>query len=398
MRSGTLLVALAALAVLATTSCDSPTEPTPACSYTLEPASMSFTSAGGPGSVAVTASHPSCAWSATVSASWISVTSGSQSTGSGSVSYAVEANPSAEARTATLAIGESRQTVSQLGRPPVTCTYEVTPLAATFSNTGGTGSLAVTTAAACGWTAASAADWVVVTGGASGTGPGVVAFSVEANRRPEERQAQLTVAGQVIPVKQAGEPPVCEYSVAPVQLNACLTSITLSTMITAPASCTWSAASAAGWLTLTSPSAGSGSATVTFTVSANYDAPREGRIEIRWPTETAGQNVRVAQAGCRYAVSVDSFSFAAAGGLGEFFVIQQSEPTECGGPLQDGCIWTVVASVPWITINTPGGKGDDRVRFSVAPNSDGQTRSGVITVRDRTITVVQAAAPNTGAR
>lgn len=72
--------------------------------------------------------------------------------------------------------------------------------------------------------------------------------------------------------------------------------------------------------------------------TANYDAPREGTVNVRWPTPTAGQNLHVSQTGCRYTVTKTAISFAASGGAGSFDVLQQSDPTACGGPKQDACI------------------------------------------------------------
>jgi hypothetical protein len=111
---------------------------------------------------------------------------------------------------------------------------------------------------------------------------------------------------------------------------------------------------------------------------------------IRWPTPTAGQNVRVSQAGCRYGVSRSSFAFVAAGGSGTFDVLQQSDPTECGGALQDRCVWTALSNASWIVVTTPMPRsGDNPVAFTVAPNTGASPRTGTITVRDRVVTITQ---------
>jgi hypothetical protein len=130
---------------------------------------------------------------------------------------------------------------------------------------------------------------------------------------------------------------------------------------------------------------------VTITFSDNYDAPREGIVMVRWPTPTAGQNIHVAQAGCRYAVSRNAFGFAATGGAGTFDVFQQSEPNTCGGPTQDRCVWTARSDVPWITITSSMPRsGDNPVAFVVAGNDSSAARVGSITVRDKVVLVTQA--------
>lgn len=79
---------------------------------TISPASSSVSSAGGTGSVSVTASS-GCPWTASSNASWITVTSGASGSGSGSVGYSVAANTGTSARTGTVTIGGQAFTVSQ---------------------------------------------------------------------------------------------------------------------------------------------------------------------------------------------------------------------------------------------------------------------------------------------
>jgi hypothetical protein len=114
-------------------------------------------------------------------------------------------------------------------------------------------------------------------------------------------------------------------------------------------------------------------------------------VRVRWPTPTAGQNVRVSQAGCAYAVSKTAMDFGASGGQGTFDVIQQSTPYTCGGPLQNACIWSAVSDVPWIVITSSMPRaGDDRVGFTVAPNDSPSPRTSRITVRDKVVVVTQS--------
>jgi hypothetical protein len=166
---------------------------------------------------------------------------------------------------------------------------------------------------------------------------------------------------------------------------------TVTTAITTQASCPWTAIPNVPWLSVPSGTSGNGSVSISITYSDNYDAPREGILMVRWPTPTAGQNVRVAQAGCRYAVSQSAFSFTSPGGTGSFNVIQQSDPTECGGATQDRCVWTAQSQVPWITITSSMPRsGDNPVAFSVTPNDSTSPRAGTIVVRDKVVTIAQA--------
>jgi hypothetical protein len=164
----------------------------------------------------------------------------------------------------------------------------------------------------------------------------------------------------------------------------------MSAMVTTQATCSWTAAPTSSWITLTEGQSGTGSGLVSFSVSDNYDAPRQGIVEVRWPTVTAGQNLHVLQAGCYYGVSTSNISIATVGGVGQFDVVQQSDPQLCGGPLQNACLWTAVSNAPWISINTPmPQRGDNPVVFTVSPNTTGVSRTGTIVIRDKVVTITQ---------
>lgn len=87
--------------------------------------------------------------------------------------------------------------------PPV-CNYGVTPGSLFFQPGAGTGSVNVTVAAGCIWTASANAVWLTIASGANGNGNGTVNYSVAANASGTSRSATLTVAGQNLTVTQAG--------------------------------------------------------------------------------------------------------------------------------------------------------------------------------------------------
>lgn len=86
---------------------------------------------------------------------------------------------------------------------PAACSYSLSPAGQSYGSSGGTGSVSVSTASTCGWTASSSASWLAVTAGSSGAGPGSVSFSVAANTGSATRTATLAVGGQVFTVNQA---------------------------------------------------------------------------------------------------------------------------------------------------------------------------------------------------
>jgi Viral BACON domain len=97
------------------------TIPVPSCSaIQASPSSPSFPSSGGTSSEALTMSG-SCAWTATASTNWITITSAASGTGNGSFTYSVTNNPSIGPRTATFtvatAVATQIVTVTQDGIP-----------------------------------------------------------------------------------------------------------------------------------------------------------------------------------------------------------------------------------------------------------------------------------------
>jgi hypothetical protein len=368
----------------------SPVEPSPVCVVAITPSSASFGEQGGAGSVTVTTTA-GCSWSASAGAEWIGITSGRTGDGPGSVAYAVAANGGPESRTAAIAIEDQRHTITQSGSTPLVCTFRIDPHSADFSKDAAAGEFTVDAPASCGWTASSAVPWLAVAAGGQGSGPGRVSYTVARNTAIDTRTAAIAVADRVFTVRQGGDTGICTYAVTPVEFQPCMTAGALSAAITTDASCPWTATSTAPWLNLESGSNGSGSSTVRFAFSENYDAPRSGVIEVRWPTPTAGQNIRVIQAGCRYGVSQAQFAIAASGGASTFNVVQQSDPLTCGGATQDRCVWSARSDVDWITVTTSMPRsGDDRVSFVTAANPGASSRVGRIAVRDQTVTVTQA--------
>lgn len=233
----------------------------------------------------------------------------------------------------------------------------------------------------------------MVSAGNQGSGNGTAAYSITRSRDVADRTATIIVGGQTFTVRQAGDAPAidCQYSVAPVSATPCMPGGSLTATVTTQATCSWTVTANVSWLGIPSGGSGTGPGALTIAYTDNYDALRDGVVMVRWPTATAGQNIRVAQAGCRYAVSRDTFSVGAGGRPGTFDVIQQSDPNTCGGATQDRCVWTAVSDVPWVTITSSMPRvGDNPVAFTVASNDSAAARVGKIIVRDKVVVIAQA--------
>jgi len=82
------------------------------CTFTVKPTSASFTAIGGGGSITVTTAA-GCAWTATENQSWITIASGGQGTGNGTVMYTVAPNSSGKDRTAAITVAGVDVTITE---------------------------------------------------------------------------------------------------------------------------------------------------------------------------------------------------------------------------------------------------------------------------------------------
>ncbi|HYY57919.1 MAG TPA: BACON domain-containing carbohydrate-binding protein [Pyrinomonadaceae bacterium] len=268
-----------------------------------------------------------------------------------------------------------------LSRAPV-CTYSIAPTSASLPATGGTGSITVTATAGCTWTAASNVTWITITQGASGTGNGMVSYSVAANTATTSRTGTITVAGKTFTVTQAAATPACTFTISPASASLPSTGGTGSVTVTTTAGCAWTARSNVTWITVTQGASGTGNGTVSYSVAANTaTTSRSGTVTI------AGRTFTVTQAGapppCAYTISPTSASFSSASGTGSITVTTTAN-----------CAWTAKSNVTWITITAGASRsGNGTVSYTVAANTATVSRTGTITVAGKTFTVTQAAAP-----
>jgi len=339
------------------------------CAPSLNPTSATLTSAGGAGpSVAVTIA-PGCTWTASTTDSWLSITQGASGTGNGAVTFSAAAN-TGNVRTGSLTIGGQAFPVTQAG----SCATSINSSSQSLPATAGNGTaVAVSAAAGCAWTATTAASWITITGGASGTGNGSVTFSVTANTG-SARIGTISIGNQTLTVNQAGS---CSTSIAPPSQSAPATAGAIASVtVTAPAGCNWTASSSQSWLTITSGASGSGNGTVALSVTANTGPLRSATVTISGQTHTVSQ-----ASGCTYALTPTSQSLNQNGQTAPDITVTTAA----------GCTWTVVSNDSWITVQDAGsGVGTDTVVYKVSKNNGNSPRVGTLTIAGRTFTVTQS--------
>ena len=337
------------------------------CTFALAPPSQTVSSAGGTTSVGVTAPE-GCGWTAVSNASWISIPSGMDGSGNGTVQLVVAPNADTD-RTGTATIAGQTFTIFQSAG----CTYSLSPSSQQVTSAGGSGSFVVSTGAACAWTATATVAWISVTSAPSGVGAGTVQFTAAANSGGA-RTGTITVAGQAFTVSQdAG----CGATVSPDTIAAPATGGPQSVQISTAADCSWTSTSNASWISITGGASGVGNGTAQLAIAANMGPTRTGTLTIAAMTVTVNQS-----SGCTFSISPTSQNIPAQGGNGAVTVTAG-----------DGCAWNSVSNVNWITVTGgASGGGSGTVQFAVDANDKKTPRTGTITIAGQVFTVNQAEA------
>ena len=263
-----------------------------------------------------------------------------------------------------------------------TCTYSIGGTSATATAAGGGASISVTASqSSCAWTASSNASWISLSSGSSGTGSGVVTYSVSPNSG-SARSGTITVAGQTFTVTQAATLS-CTYSTSPTGSGPPASGWTGTINVTTQSGCAWSTSNPFGWASIVSGISGTGSGTVTYTVSPNTGSARAGTFTIAGQTFTITQQ---ASTQCTYSLNSISNSFSSSGGFGNVGVLSQS-----------GCAWTATSGASWLTITSgASGTGSGTLSYSVSANTSFASRSGSLAIGGQTFTVNQLGASQGG--
>jgi Putative binding domain, N-terminal/Viral BACON domain len=305
--------------------------------------------------------------------------------------------------------GSATTTISA---PSITkCAVSVTNSSPEVPASGGSGSLALTTARECAWSAASKDVWITLSA-TSGQGEASIEYTVQPNPNGTRRQGHVAVSDQTIEVNQAAAP--CQYTVSPPTAAAPSAQTELAVALTATPGCSWNARSNVEWIGSPVPSSGAGNATVRMVIATNTAAARSGTVtlgdatlqvhqaaaEAPAPTPVPGPAPPPAPAPpppapaptpppsppptpvpCTFGVAPREVSIDATGGQRSISVTAPQ-----------ACAWNAASSVNWIdVISGSAGSGNGSVAISIGGNS-GSARTASITVASQTVTIQQAAA------
>ncbi|MEW6320624.1 MAG: putative Ig domain-containing protein [Acidobacteriota bacterium] len=347
-----------------------------ACAIVLDPSSISAPAAASSAFISVVASHPSCAWTATPSAPWLTVAAGGSGTGSGTVQLSIAAAVAPGSRAATLDVAGSATASATVTQAGLGCGVTLDSSGTSMPAGGGSSTVGATNAP-CGYTTV-APPQVTITSGGTGAGPGTVAFTVQPNTGTSPRTLTMQIGGTPFVIDQAGVTCAVGVSGSLPIFAAAGDAGSVSVTANSPV-CDWTAASSASWLIITGGWSGAGPGSVTFSVAPNPTTVA------RTATLTIGGNaVQVNQAGtaCSYSLRSSSASVPAAGAVGTASVVAAA-----------ACGWAATSNAPWLTITASDSAGSGNVTYQAAANTSASPRAGTLTIAGQTFTVTQAGAP-----
>ena len=383
-RSGTITIAGRTFTI---------TQSGASCSYSINPSAQNFAAAGGNSTVGVT-SGSGCSWSAVSNSGFLTITSGSNGSGNGSVGYSVATNTG----------GQRSGTMTIAGR-----TFNVTQDAASI-----TGQKAVMTSPTNGstfssgtvtfnWTSGSGASgfWLYL-----GSSPGAAdLYNQDLGSSLSRTVSGLPTDGRNIHatlwsfVSSLGGWVHNQYTYKASQQQTVSKAVMISpangsTFNSGTVTFNWNAGSGASgyWLYLgSSPGAAdlynqdlgtSLSRTVSGlpTDGRNIHATLWSFISSMGGWVFNQYDYKAFGGGCIFTISPTSRNFSSGGGVSSVAVTAGS-----------GCGWSVVSNSGFITVTSgSNGSGNGTVSYSVASNG-GTSRTGTITIAGKTFTVTQDA-------
>ena len=322
---------------------------------------------------------------------------------------------------------------------PVNVSYRTscTTLSPTSRNHGAgaeTGSIAITAASGCAWTATSTVDWISITSAANGTDSGSVNYAVEANTTPTARTGYVFVGFQSFTINQATsvvkQPPsidsvvpnsgsglsqVFTFFVSDPNGAANLTIIEVD-FVKNDFVCQVGYNFTTGQLyllnddlkaeiALVTPGAGLAlqNSECAVDVSGVRITSAGNSAQIRLPMVFMSAGIWSIQVTISNASKSPAFAFAGSWTTPQTSCTFTLAPAslsvgsnETAGSITlasgAGCPWMASGTIPWIAIKSAlRGSGGAAINYDIAPNTTGAPRNGIITIGGVNIFVSQAA-------
>lgn len=248
---------------------------------TLSTYSVNMPKGGGNANVSLTLAK-GVNWTATTSASWLSIAGDTSGAGSAEFTIKVAANPTVKTRTGTVTIAGKTVKVTQ---EPLAC--EVICDNPVFGTAGDMGTIVVNPELGGSWTATTDEDWIYIVDGESGTGSGNVWFITEGyDDTTGSRTGVIKIGEEKVYITQRGFELSINPMVAEVGGNAGAGRIGVSADLNA----VWTALAQEDWIEIVTGGEGIGDGTVVYRVKDNTTGQtRTGHIYISGQVYTITQ-------------------------------------------------------------------------------------------------------------
>ena len=313
----------------------------------------------------VTASAPSCTWSATTVPSWIQVTgsasAGAVVTGSERLLLTLFPNGTGAMRAATITVAGQAISVTQQATP---CVTSLTPNPLTFPYPGfgdpaeQQQNVTVDAPADCHWQHGPWPLNVSPNPTLGGVGRGVVRVGFA-----PVGGGPLTVGIGSVPLTLVRLPAPCVFAFSPASITIGVNGGSGSVTLTGTGTdCSFTATASGAGLSITRAVSGTAPATLSYAMQPNdTESARSSYISVPNASVTVSQNGAPAQTDVSYV------SFGGVSSGGTLSPLSPAEEVRLTIDEQPGSAWMVTANWPWIVVTPSTGSGPATLRVSVDP-------------------------------
>ena len=329
------------------------------------------------------------AWSATVSANWLTISPSSGEAGKNSVKVEVEENRTGQPRSATITISdkESTRKVSVTVRQEaLKASLTVSPESLEFSANKGEEMLNVTSNTD--WVITKDAEWITLDSD-KGKGLATIAAGVTENTSLTSRTGSITVSttdGSVkktVSVRQSGADVI--FTIDKNEFNVAAVGESFSVKVTHNIG--YKINSQPEWVKQTGKVPSGNTDTYTFNAEANTSTEAREGVIVFCNDNNECVPVTVKQTGANATLSVSPAELA--------FTAKSESKTFS---IASNTAWTATSSAPWAKINAASGSGNAQVVVSAEENTAITQRSATVTIKTAdgkataTVKVTQSAA------
>ena len=329
------------------------------------------------------------AWSATVSADWLTISPSSGEAGKNSVKVEVEENRTGQPRSATITISdkESTQKVSVTVRQEaLKASLTVSPESLEFSANKGEEMLNVTSNTD--WVITKDAEWITLDSD-KGKGLATIAAGVTENTSLTSRTGSITVSttdGSVkktVSVRQSGADVI--FTIDKNEFNVAAVGESFSVKVTHNIG--YKINSQPEWVKQTDKVPSGNTDIYTFTAEANTSTEAREGVIVFCNDNNECVPVTVKQAGANATLSVSP---------AELTFTAKAEAKSLD--ITSNTAWTATSSASWVKINAASGNGNAQVTVTAEENTTITQRSATVTIKTAdgkataTVKVTQSAA------